>query len=199
MFSEDVWAGGGNLGPSIEYFVRGLELGNCVFMQYEVTKDGPKELKTKVIDMGAGLERFAWMTTGDPAGYEVVFGPVIKNMKKTTGIKIDEKLFLKYAKISGSLNEDEVENLENEKERVAKLLGTSKKELFESLEPLQGLYAICDHMITLLSAVTDGMLPSNAGGGYNLRLITRRSFDFDAKFSFDLDYAKILEDHADHL
>ena len=34
-FIEDVWAGGGNLGPSIEYFVGGLELGNMVFMQSE--------------------------------------------------------------------------------------------------------------------------------------------------------------------
>lgn len=25
---EDVWAGGGNLGPSIEYFIGGLELGS---------------------------------------------------------------------------------------------------------------------------------------------------------------------------
>ncbi len=199
VFIEDVWAGGGNFGPSIEYFVRGLELGNCVFMQYEVTETGPRELKTKVIDMGAGLERFAWMTTGDPTGYDVVFGPVIKNLKKHTGIKIDEDLFLRYAKISGSLNEDEVGDIEKEKERVAKLLGVTKAELFKSLEPLQALYAICDHMVTLLSAVTDGMLPSNAGGGYNLRMITRRVFGFDREFGFNLDYGKILEDHAKHL
>lgn len=25
---EDVWCGGGNLGPSIEYFIGGLELGS---------------------------------------------------------------------------------------------------------------------------------------------------------------------------
>ena len=31
-FVEDVWAGGGNLGPSIEYFIKGLEVGNMVFM-----------------------------------------------------------------------------------------------------------------------------------------------------------------------
>jgi alanyl-tRNA synthetase len=31
-FIEDVWAGGGNLGPSIEYFIGGLEVGNMVFM-----------------------------------------------------------------------------------------------------------------------------------------------------------------------
>jgi alanyl-tRNA synthetase len=37
---EDVWAGGGNLGPSIEYFINGLELGNMVFMQYKTFPDG---------------------------------------------------------------------------------------------------------------------------------------------------------------
>ena len=31
-FIEDVWAGGGNMGPSIEYFIRGMEVGNMVFM-----------------------------------------------------------------------------------------------------------------------------------------------------------------------
>lgn len=39
-FVEDVWAGGGNLGPSIEYFINGLELGNMVFMQYKTFHDG---------------------------------------------------------------------------------------------------------------------------------------------------------------
>lgn len=42
-FIEDVWAGGGNLGPSIEYFVRGLEVGNMVFMQYKTFHDGSRE------------------------------------------------------------------------------------------------------------------------------------------------------------
>ncbi|MBI2079370.1 hypothetical protein HYT84_01285 [Candidatus Micrarchaeota archaeon] len=127
VFMEDVWAGGGNFGPSMEYFVRGLELGNCVFMQYEVTPSGPRELKTKVIDMGAGQSRLAWITTGDPTSYEVVFGDVIKQMKKDNEISIDNDLFVKYAKISGSLNEDEVSDLEAEKVRVAKMLGTSEE------------------------------------------------------------------------
>jgi alanyl-tRNA synthetase len=42
-FIEDVWAGGGNLGPSIEYFVGGLELGNMVFMQFKTFHDGKRE------------------------------------------------------------------------------------------------------------------------------------------------------------
>jgi len=42
-FIEDVWAGGGNLGPSMEYFVRGLEVGNMVFMQFKTFHDGSRE------------------------------------------------------------------------------------------------------------------------------------------------------------
>lgn len=199
VFQEDVWAGGGNFGPSIEYFCRGLELGNCVFMQYEVTPHGPKELSTKVIDMGAGLSRLAWITSGEPTSYEVVFGPVIEGMKKKAGVKVDKDLFTRFAKISGSLNEDEVGDLEKEKARVAAVLGISKKELFETLEPLQALYASADHLCTLLFTVTDGMLPSNSGGGYNLRMVLRRVFGFQQRYGYDLDYAKIIEGHADYL
>jgi alanyl-tRNA synthetase len=199
IFQEDVWAGGGNFGPCIEYFCRGLELGNCVFMQYEVTPEGSRELGTKVIDMGAGLSRLAWITSGEPTSYETVFGPVIEEMKREAGVSIDRDLFVRFAKISGSLNEDEVPDLEKEKERIAQVLGVSKKELFDTLEPLQALYASADHLCTLLFTVTDGMLPSNAGGGYNLRMILRRVFGFEQRFGYELDYRKIMQGHADFL
>lgn len=199
IFMEDVWNGGGNFGPSMEYFVRGLELGNCVFMQYEVTETGPRELKTRVIDMGAGLSRLAWITTGDPTSYEVVFGNVISKMKRDNNIEIDHNLFLKFAKISGSLNEDEVPDLEAEKARIAGMLGISKEELFKTLEPLHALYASADHLLTLLFTVTDGMLPSNAGGGYNLRMVLRRVFGFEEEFRLSLNFEEILKGHAAHL
>ncbi|MEW6721963.1 MAG: alanine--tRNA ligase, partial [Candidatus Micrarchaeota archaeon] len=199
VFQEDVWAGGGNFGPCIEYFCRGLELGNCVFMQYEVTPSGSRELETKVIDMGAGLSRLAWITSGEPTSYETVFGPVIEEMKREAGVSIDKDLFVRFAKISGSLNEDEVPDLEKEKERIASVLGVSKKELFDTLEPLQALYASADHLCTLLFTVTDGMLPSNSGGGYNLRMILRRVFGFEQRFGYSLDYGKIMQAHADFL
>ena len=34
-FVEDVWVGGGSFGSSLEYFVRGLELGNAVFTEFQ--------------------------------------------------------------------------------------------------------------------------------------------------------------------
>ncbi|MBN2478487.1 alanine--tRNA ligase [Candidatus Micrarchaeota archaeon] len=200
VFIEDVWAGGGNFGPCLEYFAGGLELGNCVFMQYEELPDGKtRELNTKVIDMGAGLERLAWITHGTPTSYEIVFGPVIRELKDDFKVKVDNGLFERFSKLCGSLNIDEVKDLEKEKDNIAIQLGTTKEELFSRLEPLQALYATADHTLTVLSAVTDGMLPSNAGGGYNLRLILRRMFAFENEFGFSFNYYKILEGHAKHL
>lgn len=199
VFREDVWAGGGTFGPSIEYFAHGIELGNCVFMQYEELDDGSyRELKTKVIDMGAGLERLAWYTTGAPTSYETTFGNVIRNMKRNTGVHLDEDLFARYAKFSGLLNMEEGGVKEKRKE-IATQLGMDEKDLFSRIASLQALYATADHLKTILYTCTDGQLPSNGGGGYNLRLLMRRVFGFNAEFAFNLDYSKILEDHVKEL
>ena len=73
-FVEDVWAGVGNIGPSIEYFVRGLEVGNMVFMQYKTFHDGSREeLEVKVIDVGIGLECIAWLNNGSSTSYSDTF------------------------------------------------------------------------------------------------------------------------------
>jgi alanyl-tRNA synthetase len=199
VFREDVWAGGGTFGPSIEYFAHGIELGNCVFMQYEELDDGSyRELKTKVIDMGAGLERLAWYTTGAPTSYETTFGNVIRNMKRNTGVHLDEDLFARYAKYSGLLNMEEG-NVKEKRREIATQLGMDEKDLFARIASLQALYAMADHLKTILYTCTDGQLPSNGGGGYNLRLLMRRVFGFNAEFAFNLDYSKILEDHVKEL
>jgi len=199
VFQEDVWVGGGNLGPSMEYFVKGLELGNCVFMQYEQLPDGRvRELKTKVIDMGAGLARFPWISSGAPTSYEIVLGPA-KRMREKAGIRVDEKLLLEYAKLSGGLDVEEAKDVESEKEWIAKQLGMEKKELFRTLGALQAVYATADHLLTLLFTLKDGMLPSNSGGGYNLRMLVRRVFAFEEEYGFAWDYPEILEGHASFL
>jgi alanyl-tRNA synthetase len=73
-YVEDVWAGGGNLGPSIEFFVRGLEVGNMVFMQYKTFHDGSREeLDIKIIDTGTGLERISWLMNGTSTSYMDTF------------------------------------------------------------------------------------------------------------------------------
>ena len=200
VFHEDVWAGGGNFGPSMEYFVKGLELGNCVFMQYEVLPDGrSRELKTKVIDMGAGLSRFAWILRNDYTSYEVVFGKAIEYLKKENSVKYDEKLFLEYAKLSGALNLDEVDDIEKVRAEILKKLNLDKEEFERIFSPIQSLYAIADHSLTLLFTIRDGMMPSNSGGGYNLRTIARRMFNLIEKHNFVVDWHKLLNYHMDNL
>jgi alanyl-tRNA synthetase len=199
-FKEDVWVGGGNFGPSLEYFADGLELGNCVFMQYEFLADGSyRELKTKVIDMGAGLARLCWITNNSPTSYELVFGPVIQKMKNKVDLKIDQKIFLEYVKLSGSLDIEEGRTLEEEKTFIAKSLGVDENELLKQLNELFSLYATADHLLTLLHTITDGQLPSNSGGGYNLRLILRRAFGFNEEYNWNLDWSEIVNMHAQNL
>jgi len=199
IFIEDVWAGGGNFGPCLEYFSRGLELGNCVFMQYEIKNGVERELKTKVIDMGAGLSRLCWITHGCPTSYEVVFGNVVERMKRKNGISVDEQLMFRYGKMAGGLTVDEVENLEEERKKISNALGVDVDYLAEVFEPLHAIYATADHTLTLLFTTLDGMLPSNSGGGYNLRIIARRMFSFEERYGLEFDYAEILEGHAEHL
>ena len=197
-FKEDVWMGGGNFGPSMEYFVGGLELGNCVFMQYQILPNGEhKELDTKVIDMGAGLERFAWLTNGTPTIYDTTFGPVVKDMFKQAGIDYDAELANRFWSHAGGLDVEEAgANLNNEKKRIADELGMSWDELLNMIQPYQAVYAVADHLKTILLAITDGQLPSNSGGGYNLRMILRRSFGFNDKLGLNLDFDRIIRGHA---
>ncbi|PIU21307.1 MAG: alanine--tRNA ligase [Candidatus Diapherotrites archaeon CG08_land_8_20_14_0_20_34_12] len=198
-FQEEVWAGGGTFGPCIEYCADGVELGNCVFMQFKELPGGKyEELKTKVIDMGAGLERLAWFTNGTPTSYDITFEQVLKKMLKYAGLKIDRKLFERYAKLSGALDADGAD-LKKEWEILAKKLEYDKKELMNTIRPVQAIYAIADHLKTILYATTDGMLPSNSGGGYNLRILLRRCFGFNEEFSLNMNLPEILFEHAEAL
>jgi alanyl-tRNA synthetase len=85
-FVEDVWIGAGAFGSSLEYFVRGLELGNAVFTEFEGTEKNHRVLKNKIIDMGAGLERLSWITNGTPTSYDCTFEQVLKRIYEMCGM-----------------------------------------------------------------------------------------------------------------
>ncbi|MFH1125931.1 MAG: alanine--tRNA ligase [Candidatus Altiarchaeota archaeon] len=195
IYHEDVWAGGGNYGPSMEFFSRGLELGNQVYMQYEVLPDGSsRELKTKVIDMGAGLERWSWFSQGKPMSYDTVFPKVMEYLYKQAG-KPDEKFMNNFSRYAGLLNIDEIDDVKSAWSRVSKKMETPLDELREKVYKMRALYALGEHTRTLLVAIHDGALPSNVGGGYNLRTILRRCFSLIDEFSLDIELEKLFELH----
>ena len=198
-YHEDVWAGGGNMGPCMEYFSRGLELGNQVYMVYDVSSGTPEELKLKVLDMGMGQERNAWFTGAAPTSYETTFPPVVKKLQEITGVKVDPQLLQKFLPYSSYLNVDEVENIDKAWQSVAGKVGVQAAELKSKILPLSALYSVAEHSRSLLVALSDGVLPSNVAGGYNLRVILRRALAFIDSYGWQVEFPKLCELHAAYL
>ncbi len=198
VFVEDVWAGGGSFGPSLEYFVLGLELGNAVFTEFQGDLDDYSVLDQKIIDMGAGLERFAWITMGTPTAYDCCFGPITKNLIQSAGIDLDFKLISNYfVAIAKSLGESK--DILVARKNAAKQVGIDDAKFNKTIVPLEGIYLIADHLRTLVFAISDGALPSNVGGGYNLRMILRRTVATMDRFGWNFDLKELVDMHIDYL
>ncbi len=199
IFHEDAWAGGGNAGPSMEFFSKGLELGNQVYMQYDIKGNDFKKLNLMVLDMGMGQERYAWFSHGTTTSYEPNFPTVIPYLSKYLEIsKEEEEVYNKFLPYSGLLNVDEA-NVKEEWQKIANILGIEVNELKRIVLKKAAIYSIAEHTRTLLIAFNDGALPSNVGGGYNLRILARRIFSFIKKLNLEIDLAKIFELHKNYL
>lgn len=199
IFHEDAWAGGGNYGPCMEFFSRGVELCNQVYMLYEQTPEGDRELSLKVLDMGLGMERCAWFSQGAGTAYDATFPGVIGKILERTGHVPDKDLQRMFLPKAAYLNIDEIENIQEAWVRVADELGVSAVDLRAAIEPMQAIYSVAEHARSLLFALTDGALPSNTGGGYNLRTIFRRAQSFIDRFGWDLDLGEVAAWHAEEL
>jgi alanyl-tRNA synthetase len=198
-FVESVWVGAGAFGYSLEFFVRGLELGNAVFTAFEGDPSNFTEMPEKVVDMGAGLERLAWMTQGTPTYYDTAFAPVLSLMKERCDIRYDQDLFLRYSKLAGSMNLDEYPTLAEARKVIARQLEVEPEAISKQLGPIEAMYAIADHTRTLLFAIADGLPPSNVGGGYNLRVLFRRAQSFINQYGWKVDLGEVVGWHVDHL
>ena len=198
VFVEDVWAGGGSFGPSLEYFVRGLELGNAVFTEFQGELGQHTTLDQRVIDMGAGLERFAWITMGTPTAYDCCFGPINEKLYNTIGIDSDSEVLRKYfTEIAKEI--DHYDDLNQVRRLAIKNAGITDSQLTKMITPMEGMYLIADHLRTLIFAITDGALPSNVGGGYNLRMMLRRINATISKLNLKLDIDDLIDSHIDYL
>ncbi|MEK6812549.1 MAG: alanine--tRNA ligase [Nanoarchaeota archaeon] len=198
-FHQDAWAGNKNYGSSLEFFSRGLEIGNQVYMQYEQTSAGSRELPIKVLDMGMGQERCAWFTQGKSTIYDSTFPPVCKKLYEIAGIKPNTELQKRFLPFAPNLNLDEVGDINKAWKKVAQAMKVDVQELKAEIQPLAAVYSIAEHARALLVAISDSALPSNMGGGYNLRVLFRRAQSFIEQYQWKLSMQEIAAWHAAYL
>ncbi len=198
VFVEDVWEGGGSFGSSLEFFVKGLELGNAVFTEFQGDLTNYKTLDQQIIDMGAGLERFAWITMGTPTAYDCCFGPITDNLLQQVGIDTKNKLLVTYfTKIAKYL--EQFSDLSDVRKNAIKSANLTDDQINKIITPLEGIYLIIDHIRTLIFAISDGALPSNVGGGYNLRIMLRRIISTMDRLSLKFDINEMIDTQIDYL
>jgi alanyl-tRNA synthetase len=198
-FVEDVWLGYGAFGYSLEYYVRGLEMGNAVFTEFEGSPDDYRTMPNPVVDMGAGLERWAWLTNGFPSSYQSTFGPVYEEILKKSGVDPDVDALSRYYTLAGRLDIPETQDASKIKYEIASKLGMPDSFVTSQIAPLEGMFAVLDHTRTLLFAITDGALPSNVAGGYNLRVVYRRAKAILDEFGWKINVADLMRLHAENL
>lgn len=198
-FVEDVWMGAGSFGCSLEYYVRGLELGNAVFTEFEGDESNYRIMSNKVIDMGAGLERLSWITMGTPTSYECTFGNIIKHLSDSVGIKDNSQFLSKYFGILSSKYLNFEHDIKSLQMILSKELDISFEKLRQTIYPHEAIYTIADHTRSLLFAISDGYLPSNVGGGYNLRVILRRVLSIIDRLKWDIKIEDIMDLQIDYL
>tara|TARA_Y100000310_G_scaffold13087_1_gene13413 strand:- start:2142 stop:4652 length:2511 start_codon:yes stop_codon:yes gene_type:complete len=193
---EDSWAGGGNFGSSIEFFVGGLEIITQVYMLYEQTERGISELNLKILDMGMGMERTAWVSQGVNTIYDATFPHVLKKLFSLTGMDHDKSLIQKYVPHAGRLNTDEVDDISKAWKEVADKVGVDVDTLRQNILPLAGVYSVAEHTRALLILLSDGALPSNSGQAYNIRTMLRRALDFIERYGWNVNLFDVCEWHA---
>ncbi|MEM4588023.1 MAG: alanine--tRNA ligase-related protein [Nanopusillaceae archaeon] len=190
VFHEDTWSGGGNAGTCLEFFYAGLEMANQVYMQYKVIDDEWKELKNlKILDVGIGHERLAWVMGRTLTSYDSVFPNTISFLKENLKVDLDYDLMSKVFSLAANFDFSE-KKLEEFINFVKEKIG---KNLENEIKALRAVYSIADHLRSLYIAISDGALPSNIGGNYNLRFIARRTFNFLEKYFENIEIEEIIK------
>lgn len=176
VYIEAEWSGGGNSGPCFEVVVDGVELATLVFMMYEDTPSGKREMDMQVVDTGYGLERFVWISNGTSNAYEAIFDNVLSRLKGELNIHEDKTILSEYSRIAGIMNVVSGDDIRKLRKAVADRIGINVNDLIRIVSPFENLYTICDHTRALMFMLNDGgIVPSNVKAGYFARLLARRT------------------------
>jgi len=177
VYKEGVWVGGGNAGPDVECIIRGLEVATLVFMQFKVVNDEFVKLPIRTVDTGYGIDRYAWLSQGVLSGFHAIYGDLLDKIFKMVGLtKVDRKLLMKIAKVSGLVSLDKTASRLETRKKEAGLVGMTVDELDKFLLPIENAFAVADHTKCLSFILSEGVVPSNIQEGYLARLLFRRIY-----------------------
>ena len=91
-------------------------------------------------------------------------------------MEIKQDIWDKFGPYSCILNIDEVDDIDKTWQEISELIGEPVDSVKKAIQPIKELYIVLDHTRTILITISDGALPSNVGGGGNVRNILRRTF-----------------------
>lgn len=91
-------------------------------------------------------------------------------------MEIKQDIWDKFGPYSCILNIDEVDDIDKTWQEISELIGEPVDTVKKAIQPIKELYIVLDHTRTILITISDGALPSNVGGGGNVRNILRRTF-----------------------
>ena len=91
-------------------------------------------------------------------------------------MEINQEIWQKFGPYSCTLNIDEVDDIEQTWADLANKIEVPVEDLKSSIQIVKEMFIVLDHTRTILITISDGSLPSNVGGGGNVRNILRRCF-----------------------
>jgi len=174
-YKENIWSGGGNVGPCLEVLVGGLEVSTLVFMKFKELPDGDLvELPVRTVDTGTGMERNCWLLSGKPTCFHAVYGPLLEKLLDLTGLSMDDDFLASYAKVASGFSFDKG-NVSEIRSAIAPKLGLDVNEVLSRIQGLDNIFRVLDHVRSLILVLSEGVVPSNVGVGYLTRLLYRRT------------------------
>jgi alanyl-tRNA synthetase len=175
-YKEGVWSGGGNAGPCFEAVIDGLEVCTLVFMQYKVAEGQLREMPLKVVDTGYGIERYAWLSQGEPSGFHTIYGSLLDKLMSLAGVRdVDERILVESARFSAIMKVESTSDRMALRRKVAEQVGMDPLELDRIMAPIESVYAVADHTKAIAFMLAEGVVPSNVKAGYLVRLLVRRT------------------------
>ncbi len=149
-YKEEVWEGGGNLGPSLSVGLLGLEVSTLVFMEYVRDGTSMRPMPLTVVDTGYGLERFVWMSQGTNTAYEAVFGREYEELRRTFPAK-EAAILIDHARALNFLLTDGVVPSNSKEGYFARLLLRRSIRILQRTPEAPDLLAILDRSARVLA------------------------------------------------